>query len=57
MRTLIDAQPKLADNSLSEAMKALLKHGDPAGAPVHAIVTTEQRLFQRGQSMPDAPTC
>jgi hypothetical protein len=38
-------------------MTALLKHGDPAGAPVHAIVTTEQRLFQRGQSMPDAPTC
>lgn len=57
MRTLTDAQPKLADNSLSEAMNPLLKHGDPAGAPVHAIVTTEQRLFQRGQSMPDAPTC
>jgi hypothetical protein len=57
VRTLTDAQPKLADNSLSEAMNALLKHGDPAGAPVHAIATTEQRLFQRGQSMPDAPTC
>jgi len=50
VRTLIDAQPKLADNSLTEAMNALLKPGDPAAAPVHAVVTTEEQVFQRGQS-------
>jgi hypothetical protein len=54
VRTLVSAQPRLADNSLSEAMNALLKPGDPAAAPVHAVVTTEQQLFQRGHSMPDA---
>lgn len=53
-RTLLSAQPKLADNSLTEAMNALLKPGDPATAPVHAVITTEQQLFQRGQSLPDA---
>jgi hypothetical protein len=50
VRTLIDAQPKLADKSLTEAMNVLLKPGDPAAAPVHAVVTTEQQLFQHGQS-------
>ncbi|EUA38340.1 von Willebrand factor type A domain protein [Mycobacterium avium subsp. avium 2285 (R)] len=54
VRTLLSAQPKLADNSLTEAMNTLLKPGDPASAPVHGVVTTEQQLFQRGQSLPDA---
>lgn len=54
VRTLLSGQPKLADNSLDEAMNALLKPGDAATAPVHAVVTTEQQLFQRGQSLPDA---
>lgn len=54
VRTLVGAQPKLPDSSLDEAMNALLKSGDPAGAPVHAVVTTEQQLFARGQSVPDA---
>jgi hypothetical protein len=54
VRTLTSAQPKLADNSLTEAMNALLKPGDLATAPVHAVVTTEQQLFQRGQSLSDA---
>ncbi len=27
---------------------------DPATAPVHAVVTTEQQLFQRGASIKDA---
>jgi hypothetical protein len=54
VRTLIAGQPKLADNSLAEAMNALLRPGDPASAPVHAVVTTEQQVFQRGQSLPDA---
>src|SRR6201999_3784140 len=56
LRTLASAQPKLADNSLTEAMNALLKPGDVATAPVHAVVTTEQQLFQRGQSLSDANT-
>lgn len=54
VRTLISNQPKLADNTLPEAMNALLRRGDPATAPVHAVVTTEQQLFQRGASLPDA---
>jgi Bacterial extracellular solute-binding protein len=54
VRTLMGAQPKLSDNTLVEAMNALLKPGDVAAAPVHAIVTTEQQLFQRGQSLSDA---
>jgi hypothetical protein len=54
IRTLLSAQPKLADNSLTEAMNTLLKPGDAATAPVHAVITTEQQLFQRGQSLPDA---
>lgn len=54
VRTLIDGQPKLADNTLTEAMNSLLQPGDPATAPVHAVATTEQQLFQRGKSLPDA---
>ncbi len=54
VRALLSAQPKLADNSLTEAMNALLKPGDAASAPVHAVITTEQQLFERGQSLSDA---
>lgn len=54
VRSLMSAQPKLADNSLTEALNALLNIGAVAAAPVHAVITTEQRLFQRGQSMSDA---
>ncbi|MCA2244540.1 MULTISPECIES: substrate-binding domain-containing protein [Mycobacterium] len=54
VRTLLSAQPKLADSSLTEAMNTLLKPGDAATAPVHAVITTEQQLFQRGQSLQDA---
>jgi hypothetical protein len=54
VRTLIGGQPKLADNSLGEAMNALLKSSNAATAPVHAVVTTEQQLFARGQSESDA---
>ncbi len=54
VRALLSAQPKLADNSLTEAFNTLLKPGDAAAAPVHAVLTTEQQLFQRGQSLPDA---
>ena len=54
VRALLSGQPKLADNSLAEAMNTLLKPGDVATAPVHAVITTEQQLFQRGQSLSDA---
>ncbi len=51
VRALLSAQPKLADNSLTEAMNILLGAGDAATAPVHAVITTEQQVFQRGQSL------
>jgi hypothetical protein len=54
VNTLVGGQPKLADNRASTAMDALLKASDPATAPVHAVVTTEQQLFQRGATLPDA---
>jgi hypothetical protein len=54
VNTLMSGQPKLADGKASTAMDALLKATDPAAAPVHAVVTTEQQLFQRGASLPDA---
>ena len=54
VRALMSGQPKLANDSLTEAMNALLKPGDAAAGPVHAVVTTEQQLFQRGQSLSDA---
>ncbi|MGB3893115.1 MAG: substrate-binding domain-containing protein [Mycolicibacter sinensis] len=50
---LAGAQPQLADSSLAEAMNVLLRQGVPAAAPVHAVVTTEQQLFTRGQSLSD----
>ena len=54
VNTLMSGQPKLADNKATTAMDALLKANDPAAAPVHAVVTTEQQLYQRGTSLPDA---
>jgi len=54
LNTLIANQPKLADNTANEAWNALLSPGDPAVAPVHAVATTEQQLFQRASSVPDA---
>ena len=54
VNTLMSAQPKLADNKATTAMDALLNATDPAAAPVHAVVTTEQQLYQRGTSVPDA---
>jgi hypothetical protein len=54
VNTLVGGQPKLADNKASTAMDALLTASDPASAPVHAVVTTEQQLFQRAASLPNA---
>lgn len=56
VNTLVGNQPKLADNKASTALDALLSSTDPAAAPVHAVVTTEQQLFQRAASLPDAKT-
>ncbi|HTM85815.1 MAG TPA: substrate-binding domain-containing protein, partial [Mycobacterium sp.] len=53
IQTLVGGQPRLADNSLAEAMNVLLGSDTPATAPVHAVVTTEQQLFARGQSGTD----
>ena len=54
VNTLMSGQPKLADNKATTAMDALLNATDPAAAPVHAVVTTEQQLYQRGASLSDA---
>ncbi len=48
VNTLVAGQPKLADSTTATAMDALLNATDPAAAPVHAVVTTEQQLYQRG---------
>ena len=53
VNTLVGGQPRLADNKASTAFDALLT-GDPAIGPVHAVVTTEQQLFHRAASIPDA---
>jgi hypothetical protein len=54
VNTLMSRQPKLADNKATTAMDALLNATDPAAAPVHAVVTTEQQLYQRSTSLSDA---
>ncbi|MUL65043.1 hypothetical protein BOO86_11260 [Mycobacterium sp. CBMA 234] len=51
---LMGAQPKLADAKASTAFDALTSASDPATAPVHAVVTTEQQLYQRSQHTDDA---
>ncbi len=51
---LVAGQPKLDGDSLDTAMTALLESSDAAAAPVHAVVITEQQLFARTVSMPDA---
>lgn len=51
---LVGGAPELADTNADTALDALVDAGEPATAPVHAVVTTEQRLFQRASSLPDA---
>jgi hypothetical protein len=52
--TLMAGQPKLADTKAVTALDAMLGADDPATAPVHAVVSTEQQIYQRGGSMADA---
>ncbi|AGB23574.1 hypothetical protein Mycsm_03267 [Mycobacterium sp. JS623] len=54
VNTLVGGQPRLADNKWTTAMDALVNSSDPATAPVHAVVSTEQQLFARAASMPNA---
>lgn len=54
INALAGAQPKLENTSESTAMDALLAGGDPASAPVHAVVTTEQQLYVRSSRLPNA---
>jgi len=54
VNTLIGAQPKLPNPSVSTAMDALLAGGDPAASPVHAVAITEQQLYQRSAKVSDA---
>jgi hypothetical protein len=54
INTLVAGQPKLADTKASTAMDALLAGGDPATSSVHAVVSTEQQLYQRAAALPDA---
>jgi len=51
---LLGAAPKLADAKASTAFDALISADDPASAPVHAVITTEQQLYQHGQHTADA---
>jgi hypothetical protein len=54
VNTLLAGQPELADDTAGSAIDALVKAPDPAAAPVHAVAVTEQQLFQRGASLPNA---
>jgi hypothetical protein len=54
VNTLMSGQPKLPDKKASTALDALIRATDPATAPVHAVVTTEQQLYQRASALPDA---
>ncbi len=52
--TLIGAAPDLGDNDAATALDAMLDAPDPSTAPVHAVVTTEQRLFRQASDTSDA---
>ncbi|MGV9799561.1 substrate-binding domain-containing protein [Mycobacterium sp. NPDC003449] len=54
VNTLVGGAPKLDDGELGTALDALIDAGDAASAPVHAVATTEQQLFQRATSSDDA---
>ncbi|GAA2566588.1 VWA domain-containing protein [Mycolicibacterium diernhoferi] len=51
---LFGGQPELADTAADTALDTLINAADPATAPVHAVVTTEQKLVQRAADLPDA---
>lgn len=51
---LLAGQPQLADDTADTAWQALFGAADAAGAPVHAVVMTEQQLYQRTSDLPDS---
>lgn len=51
--TLLAGQPRVADNTANEAWNVLIRPGDAASAPVHAVVMTEQQLFTRSTGLPE----
>lgn len=51
---LLAGQPELADTAVNTALDALINAADPATAPVHGVVTTEQILFERAANLSDA---
>lgn len=52
--TLLGGAPELTDTNGDTALDDLADAPEPATASVHAVVTTEQRLFSRAASLPDA---
>lgn len=52
--TVMSRAPELDDRTAGAALDALVEATDPAAAPVHAVATTEQRVFQRAASLTDA---
>ncbi len=54
VNTLFGGQPELPNDSLSASMDALLADGDPAVGAVHAVVVTEQQLYQKSTGLKDA---
>lgn len=52
--TLMSRAPELSDANAGTALDALVGASDKAAAPVHAVVATEQRVFQRASTAPDA---
>ncbi|MDG4666893.1 substrate-binding domain-containing protein [Mycobacterium sp. 236(2023)] len=52
--TLMAGAPELPDTNADTAIDALVNASDPKTSPVHAVVTTEQRVYQRASSLTDA---
>ncbi|MGV0653408.1 substrate-binding domain-containing protein [Mycolicibacterium thermoresistibile] len=53
VNALLAGQPELSDDTWSTAFDALVDSGDPRSAPVHAVASTEQQLYQRSTSLSD----
>lgn len=51
---LLSGQPRLAGNTAGQAWEALVASGDPAAAPAHGVVMTEQQLFARAAGLENA---
>ncbi|BCI53450.1 hypothetical protein NIIDNTM18_27280 [Mycolicibacterium litorale] len=54
VNTLAAGAPELPSDTADAAMEALVRSGDPATAPVHAVATTEQQVVARAADLPDA---